>query len=735
MPPPKPPRPPKPPKAPRLAPASAPAPAPAVAPAEAVAGARDTRSFAYQTSRPGDRVAPLRPKPYGTGLQRAHVVAQRNRPGDPAYVPGSGGLNGQDAVAELNRLFATEIGSQTRRARPGSIESAAWHGPLFAVSLEGPQRMPVVLQLVGSPRDGTPELMLYVRLPRKTAQQHNLPSERNAIEDGKVPHFCLGNGAARRILANLKVSRFGDDAPASPPTTHHPYVLSILVSLYARGGEGRVDWNPTSLAQGFDEFAGGQLTVVCLPPLHADLEKCLILLGHSKAVDWVTVDDPDSGRDSEPADAAADAADDAASAASDELPCAHRLDRAWAVAHRLSAQSADIGNQFRTGEAELLKLTRKASMREVTLFTDAIPQLTRGMSLDAVTDHLEPAMKQFVAAPSRSTPDRRPALPNAVNAAKKAKTTKTAAEPRPVKAPPVKAIRSKPATDDGGDDESEEWDMSEQPPAEASAPAPPPPPVAGARPRLQKRPRSSSDDEDDLDADDESDPAEDDSSSEERDDEDEDEDEDEDDDEDERVLPVVPAPLPRRAAPPVAPVASTAPPPAPAAPSADADLTYLRAQLRTTAIPALQRLLAPAVRDRLGFLAGPLNENMTNLMRTDSGHEAPHVATTLIDTVVNMGHAFALLAEQRDADDRVRMPATEAVRIRELAQQAHATTKGTLPQICAALRQAQALEASLLELKNRGSEVLAGIAQGGPAAAAAAAAPASAAEPEPAPAL
>jgi hypothetical protein len=95
------------------------------------------------------------------------------------------------------------------------------------------------------------------------------------------------------------------------------------------------------------------------------------------------------------------------------------------------------------------------------------------------------------------------------------------------------------------------------------------------------------------------------------------------------------------------------------------------------------------------------------------------------------------------------MPATEAVRIRELAQQAHAMTKGTLPQIHAALGQARALEASLLELKNRGSEVLAGIAQGGPAAAAAAAASSTAStasmaatgaaapepEPEPAPAL
>ena len=152
------------------------------------------------------------------------------------------------------------------------------------------------------------------------------------------------------------------------------------------------------------------------------------------------------------------------------------------------------------------------------------------------------------------------------------------------------------------------------------------------------------------------------------------------------------------------------------------DLTYLRAQLRTTAIPALQRLLAPAVRDRLGFFAVPLEENVANLMRTDSGHETPHVTATLIQTIVNMGHAFAHFAEQRDANDRVPMLATEATRIRELAKQAHAVTSDTLPQIHDALRQAQALEQALLSLKDRGSAVLAGIAQGGPCSAAEAAA-------------
>ena len=163
--------------------------------------------------------------------------------------------------------------------------------------------------------------------------------------------------------------------------------------------------------------------------------------------------------------------------------------------------------------------------------------------------------------------------------------------------------------------------------------------------------------------------------------------------------------------------------PAPAAPAAAPthdDLAYLRAQLRTTAIPALQRLLAPAVRERLGFFAVPLEENVANLMRTDSGHEAPHVAATLIHTIVNMGHAFAHLAEQRDAEDRVPMPASEATRIRKLAEQAHAVTNDTLPQIHDALRQAQALEQTLLDLKTRGGAVLAGIAQGGPSGAAAA---------------
>ena len=213
--------------------------------------------------------------------------------------------------------------------------------------------------------------------------------------------------------------------------------------------------------------------------------------------------------------------------------------------------------------------------------------------------------------------------------------------------------------------------------------------------------------------------------------EEEDEDEEDDDSEDDASALDPPAKRPRVQQPPTArarapaatmptPCSSPAPASAPA-PTHD-DLTYLRAQLRTTAIPALQRLLAPAVRERLGFFAVPLEENVANLMRTDSGHEAPHVAATLIHTIVNMGHAFAHLAEQRDADDRVSMPASEATRIRKLAEQAHAVTNHTLPQIHDALRQAQALEQTLLDLKTRGGAVLAGIAQGGPSGAAAAAA-------------
>ena len=211
--------------------------------------------------------------------------------------------------------------------------------------------------------------------------------------------------------------------------------------------------------------------------------------------------------------------------------------------------------------------------------------------------------------------------------------------------------------------------------------------------------------------------------------EEEDEEEEEDDDsEDDASALEPPAKRPRGQQPPMArPRAPAATMPTPCSSPASApapthdDLTYLRAQLRTTAIPALQRLLAPAVRERLGFFAAPLEENMANLMRTDSGHEAPHVAATLVHTIVNMGHAFAHLAEQRDAEGRVSMPASEATRIRALAEQAHAVTNDTLPKIHDALRQAQALEQALLDLKTRGGAVLAGIAQGGPVAAAAAA--------------
>ena len=243
--------------------------------------------------------------------------------------------------------------------------------------------------------------------------------------------------------------------------------------------------------------------------------------------------------------------------------------------------------------------------------------------------------------------------------------------------------------------------------ATAAAPAAAPAVRAPSRARASEQDPSDDEDEDDDDLDEPSETSE---------EEDEDEEEAETEPEDEppppkRLRCFVSAPAP-------------APAPAPAAAPAPAhdDLAYLRAQLRTTAIPALQRLLAPAVRDRLGFFAVPLEENVTNLMRTDSGHETPHVTATLIQTIVNMGHAFAHFAEQRDANDRVPMLAAEATRIRELAKQAHAVTSDTLPQIHDALRQAQALEQALLSLKDRGSAVLAGIAQGGPCSAAEAAA-------------
>ena len=241
----------------------------------------------------------------------------------------------------------------------------------------------------------------------------------------------------------------------------------------------------------------------------------------------------------------------------------------------------------------------------------------------------------------------------------------------------------------------------------ATAAAPAPAVRAPSRARASEQDPSDDEDEDEDDLDEPSETSE---------EEDEDEEEAETEPEDEppppkRLRCFVSAPAP---APAPAPVAAPAP-------SHD-DLTYLRAQLRTTAIPALQRLLAPAVRDRLGFFAVPLEENVANLMRTDSGHETPHVTATLIQTIVNMGHAFAHFAEQRDANDRVPMLATEATRIRELAKQAHAVTSDTLPQIHDALRQAQALEQALLSLKDRGSAVLAGIAQGGPCSAAEAAA-------------
>ena len=139
-------------------------------------------------------------------------------------------------------------------------------------------------------------------------------------------------------------------------------------------------------------------------------------------------------------------------------------------------------------------------------------------------------------------------------------------------------------------------------------------------------------------------------------------------------------------------------------------------------MPELQRLLLPGARERLGAAAADaLQANVAELEAPSTDPET--MIAALVQVVTNLAAGFRHLAEQRDAEGRVSMPAAEAARLRELALTAHAVGSATLPGVAAALRQVRELEQALAGLQRRGDEALVGIARGGPLSAAARGAP------------
>ena len=195
------------------------------------------------------------------------------------------------------------------------------------------------------------KLVLYVRLPRPVASKYNL----RACTAEDVMHFDLENADARRLLCNLRIASFAS-GDVSERALHHPHTISVLVSMHSLGdlsleSMGRVNaLNVPVLNEGAAaaDFSGVGITVVCLPPLNEELEKCFALLGHSLAVGTKCLSDNATGGDS------VAPRDGAASDASDDVPIGRKLDPVWSK-HPLYAQTAEVGAHFQKCTHDFLK--------------------------------------------------------------------------------------------------------------------------------------------------------------------------------------------------------------------------------------------------------------------------------------------------------------------------------------------------------------------------------------------
>ena len=274
----------------------------------------------------------------------------------------------------------------------------------MGVSLEGAalskdmagKRTAAVLRVadVTSPHDGFgPELVLYLRLQRPVATKHGL----KACTPEDVPYFRLSNAEARRLLCNLKIATFDPTTAHNGRNQHHPYVLSILVSMHALGdltwpclGETDASNQPVLKAGGGPAaFANGDLTVVCLPPLNQELEKCFALLGHSLAVGPITV----------PTKSGDGGESDAGSTTSDDVPIANKLDSVWGHLH---AKTVEVGNQFRTCTQALFDLSANRPRQEAaSVLTETIPKLS-ARSSGVGQCILQEALTHFVGATPKS---------------------------------------------------------------------------------------------------------------------------------------------------------------------------------------------------------------------------------------------------------------------------------------------------------------------------------------------
>lgn len=201
------------------------------------------------------------------------------------------------------------------------------------------------------------KLVLYVRLPRPVASKYNL----KACTTEDVMHFELKNADARRLLCNLRIASFAS-GDVSERTLHHPHTISVLVSMHSLGdlsleSMGRVnELNVPMLNEGAvaSDFGNAGITVVCLPPLNEDLEKCFALLGHSLAVGTKRLSDNAT-------DDSVALKDGAASDASDDVPIVLKLDPVWSK-HHLYAQTAEVGAHFQKCTHDFLNTAAGANV-------------------------------------------------------------------------------------------------------------------------------------------------------------------------------------------------------------------------------------------------------------------------------------------------------------------------------------------------------------------------------------
>jgi hypothetical protein len=661
------------------------------------------KDIAYQTTRPGDLVI---------------------KPSTKTYGPSSTSASARDEIGKYwsSALPKAHHNWPLENSRP-------WSGHLVAVSLQGESRTPAILRVsdVTDPDNGYgPELVIYVRIPRATANPLGLKT--CCRENAR--HFHLDNAAAKRLLCNLKISPFDAASARNGKAQHHPYALSLLISMHAIGdlhchNLGKVDANgkPVLACNDPAAFANGGLTVVCLPPLSAELEKCLILMGHSLAVGPLPPTKPTTSTNS----------DDAESTASDDVPLSNKLDSTWG---NWQAKTAQSGKQFRECTSELRDLSGKHALcGSDSVLNYTIPMLS-ARSCAVGQRILLPVMEHFTGTASKANKDAhgssgsgtKPTTSN-LKLADASKEVKKAT-PRPLTS--TKKVTFAPAgAEEEDDSDSESWDIGDIP----VDPSPPPAAnvgvgggIGGKRVRentgKQTRTRARHSSNDELGDDDDEDFSDADMSSENEDDDDSDDDSDQEDEEEESAPESPPLARTREdATSATAKVVTkvTAEVAADVAAEVAAKDAALLCSMREVAAQSHEHVLAwksgargPAMAEESAYQVG---QDLGEVQQAKSPMALVAAMSNLVKTLANAHHEhFKGETCEVPTIGTVAMPVGEVTRIRAMARDAQTLGSETLPLVGDALRNVRALETSLAHLQRRGSEVLEAIAAGIPAA-------------------